>query len=59
MTKEQADDLKRHEAMQSVLHKLAKTRGNYQYLTLSLHPDNLFGRSDTSVKTTIEDAIDG
>jgi hypothetical protein len=57
MTKEQAEDLKGHATMRSVLHELAKPRGNYQYLTLSLHPDHLFGRKDSSIKTTIEEAI--
>jgi hypothetical protein len=57
MTKKQSEDLTRHATMRSVLHELAKSRGNYQYLTLSLHPDHLFGRNESSIKTTIEEAI--
>ena len=63
LSEAQLGRLKRHSGMKSVLGKMAKkaessmNRDDYCYLALSLHPDNLFGKSEAFIKSTIEELL--
>jgi len=64
LTEHYVELLKRHSGMKAVLRVISrrsgrsKGRDDYDYLALSLHPDNLFGKKETVIKDTITDALD-
>ena len=54
---EEARQMKQHDAMKAVLRAVAVKNKEYDYISLSRHPDNFFGKPEAWRKATISQAL--